>query len=410
VEVNAMYERFSDRAQKAMLFADQEAQRLVHDYIGPEHILLGLVKEGSGVGANVLKNLSVDLRKIRFEVDKLFQGGPHNVPLGKRPQTARAKQVIEYAIEESKYLHHNYVGTEHILLGLLRDQETVAALVLMNLGLRLENVRAEILAILGQSSPENEVRAVYPPPLIRWSEDETKGNVDQSDDETKDRARQLAEEIVTLQRAKEEAIASQEFLEAAQLRDKEREKRKELAAISLPAWLRRNIQQGAGLTAAFKFPFLDTFSALPDQAGEPDARVLSLLPNPLMPPVRFVVGIVPQFLVSTLKAVLPLDDIGSKYYQALLPLISPESVVRVKNQQRELVQWAFNEVDSAADATRGRAVLLCVVRPTALSEAVQEVLFAGIHRTHCQFVVFEEPSEIQAVLGKLPLGTKLLGA
>ena len=404
-----MYERFADRARKVMLFADQEARRFNHEYIGTEHILLGLVKEGSGVAANVLKNLSVDLRKIRLEVEKLLESRPDIVTMGKLPQTPRAKKVVEYAIEESKYLHHNYVGTEHILLGLFRDQETVAAQVLMSLGLRLENVRAAVLAILGQSSPENEIRAVYPPPPIRWSENETKGNVDQSDDETKDRARHLAEEIVTLQRAKEAAVASQDFLQAAQLRDKEREKRKELAAISLPAWLRRNIQQGAGLTAAFKFPFLDTFNALPDQAGEPDAGVLSVLPSPLVPPVRFVVGIVPRFPVSTLKAVLPLDDIGSKYYQALLPLISPESVVRVKNRQRELVQWAFNEVDSAADATQGRAVLFCVVRPTSLSEDVQKELFAGINRTNCQFVVFEESSEIQAVLGRLPPGTKLLG-
>ena len=257
---------------------------------------------------------------------------------------------------------------------------------------------------------KGESRAYHPALPIRWSEDEAKGNLGQPDDETKNRARQLAEEIITLQRAKEEAVAAQDFLQAVQLRDKERQNRGELATISLPAWVRRNIEQEAGLTSAFKFPCLDTLAPLQDKAGEPDARVLSVLPNPLMPPVRFVVGIVPQLPVSTLMAVLPVDDIGSPYFQALLPLVSPESVARVKSGQRELVQWAFNEVERAADAIRGRAVLLCVVRPTALSEDAREELFAGIKRTNCQFVVFEESSEIQAVLKRLHPGTKLLGS
>src|SRR6478752_5990925 len=133
-----MYERFTDRARKVMQLANQEAQRFNHEYIGTEHILLGLVKEGSGVAANVLKNLDVDLRKIRLEVEKLVQSGPEMVTMGKLPQTPRAKKVIEYSMEEARNLNHNYVGTEHILLGLLREQEGVAAQVLMNLGLKLE--------------------------------------------------------------------------------------------------------------------------------------------------------------------------------------------------------------------------------------------------------------------------------
>ncbi len=151
-----MYERFTDRARKVMQLANQEAQRFNHEYIGTEHILLGLVKEGSGVAANVLKNLDVDLRKIRLEVEKLVQSGPEMVTMGKLPQTPRAKKVIEYSMEEARNLNHNYVGTEHILLGLLREQEGVAAQVLMNLGLKLEEVREEVLNLLGHGLEGSE--------------------------------------------------------------------------------------------------------------------------------------------------------------------------------------------------------------------------------------------------------------
>jgi ATP-dependent Clp protease ATP-binding subunit ClpC len=132
-----------------MALANQEAQRFNHEYIGTEHILLGLVKEGSGVGATVLKNLDVDIKKLRIEVEKHVKSGPDMVTMGKLPQTPRAKKVIEYAIEEARALNHNYVGTEHILLGLLRETEGIAAQVLMDLGLKLEDVRQEVLNLLG---------------------------------------------------------------------------------------------------------------------------------------------------------------------------------------------------------------------------------------------------------------------
>ncbi|MBK9119481.1 MAG: ATP-dependent Clp protease ATP-binding subunit [Phycisphaerales bacterium] len=158
-----MFERFTDRARKVMALANQEAQRFNHEYIGTEHILLGLVKEGSGVGANVLKNLSVDLRKVRLEVEKLVRSGPEMVTMGRLPQTPRAKRVIEYAIEEARNLNHNYVGTEHLLLGLLREQDGVAAQVLMNLGLKLDDVREEVLNLLGAGMESEESSAVAPP-------------------------------------------------------------------------------------------------------------------------------------------------------------------------------------------------------------------------------------------------------
>jgi hypothetical protein len=145
-----MYERFTDRARKVMQLANQEAQRLYHEYIGTEHILLGLVKEVSGVAANVLKNLHLDLRKIRLEVERLVQSGPDMVTMGKLPLTPRAQKVIEYSMEEARSLNHNYVGTEHILLGLLREDFGVAAQILMNFGLNMKVVRAEIEKVLYQ--------------------------------------------------------------------------------------------------------------------------------------------------------------------------------------------------------------------------------------------------------------------
>jgi len=151
-----MFERLTDRARKVMALANQEAQRFNHEYIGTEHILLGLVKEASGVGANVLKNLGIDLRKVRLEVEKLVKSGPEMVTMGKLPQTPRAKKVLEYAIEEARNLNHNYVGTEHLLLGLLREQDGVAAQVLVNLGLKLEDVREEVLNLLGAGGESEE--------------------------------------------------------------------------------------------------------------------------------------------------------------------------------------------------------------------------------------------------------------
>lgn len=162
----AMHGRFTDRARKVMQLANQEAQRFNHEYIGTEHILLGLVKEGSGVAANVLKNLEVDLRKIRLEVDKIVQSGPDMVTMGKLPQTPRAKRVVEFAIDEAGILGTDWVGTEHLLLGLIREQEGVAAQVLMHLGVNLIDVRQETLEMLGvrnQKACQEIVRYPFPP-------------------------------------------------------------------------------------------------------------------------------------------------------------------------------------------------------------------------------------------------------
>jgi ATP-dependent Clp protease ATP-binding subunit ClpC len=151
-----MFDRFTDRARKVMGLARQEAQRFNHDYIGTEHILLGLVQEGSGVAASVLKNLDIDLRKIRQEVEKLVSNGTSMVTMGQLPFTPRAKKVLELSLEEASNLGHTYIGTEHLLLGLIRENEGIAAQVLRNLKVRLEDVRDEVLELLGAEPNESD--------------------------------------------------------------------------------------------------------------------------------------------------------------------------------------------------------------------------------------------------------------
>jgi ATP-dependent Clp protease ATP-binding subunit ClpC len=149
-----MFDRFTDRARKVMGLAKAEAQRLNHEYIGTEHVLLGLVQEGSGVAANVLKNMNIDLKRIRTEIEKIVKGSPTLVTQGNLPFTPRAKKVLELAVEEASNLGHNYIGTEHLLLGLIKENEGIAARVLLNLGVKLEDVRDEILEFLG-ADPRN---------------------------------------------------------------------------------------------------------------------------------------------------------------------------------------------------------------------------------------------------------------
>jgi len=154
-----MYDKFTERARKVMLHAKEEARRFGHDYIGTEHILLGLVKEGTGVAAHVLKSLNVDLKRIRVEVEKLVQSGSASSGQQQPPFTPRAKKVIELSMEEARNIGHNYVGTEHLLLGLLRENEGIAAKVLLNMGLKLETVREEVLEFLGTEVPGAEQKS-----------------------------------------------------------------------------------------------------------------------------------------------------------------------------------------------------------------------------------------------------------
>jgi ATP-dependent Clp protease ATP-binding subunit ClpC len=151
-----MFDRFTDRARRALALANAEAGRLGREWIEPEHILLGLVKEGSGVGANVLKNLGLDLRDVRLEVEKLAEKGTGTVTTGKLPPDPGAERAMEFAIAEARQLGHSYVGTEHLLLGLLREERGVAVEVLAKFDLRLQDVRWEVMLLLEQSLPTSE--------------------------------------------------------------------------------------------------------------------------------------------------------------------------------------------------------------------------------------------------------------
>lgn len=157
-----MYERFTDRARKVMQLANQETQRFHHEYIGTEHVLLGLIKEGSGCAANILRNLDIRLDSVIREIERLVQPGPAMVTLGKLPQTPRTKRAIENAIAISNEFGHNYVGTEHLLLGLLREEEGVAALVLKTLGVTFTLVAATFREI--QESRGRNPAATSPSP------------------------------------------------------------------------------------------------------------------------------------------------------------------------------------------------------------------------------------------------------
>ncbi len=154
-----MFNRFTERARKVILLAKEEAKRFNHDYIGTEHILLGLIREGEGVAAVVLQKMGLSPDKIRLEIEQLVQPGPATVVSGDIPFTPKAKKVIELAMEEGRAMGHNYIGTEHLLLGLIRENEGIAAQVLLNLGLNLENVRREIMELLGSAIPQGGVTA-----------------------------------------------------------------------------------------------------------------------------------------------------------------------------------------------------------------------------------------------------------
>ena len=148
-----MFNRFTERARKVIVYAKEEARRFNHDYIGTEHLLLGLVREGEGVAAAVLQKLGIDLETIRIEVEKMVQPGPQTQVLGDIPFTPRSKKALELSAEEARALGHNYIGTEHLLLGLVKEGEGMAYRVLLNLGLDLAKLRNEVMELLGSGIP-----------------------------------------------------------------------------------------------------------------------------------------------------------------------------------------------------------------------------------------------------------------
>src|SRR5207253_1179664 len=145
---------FTDRVRKVLQMAREEAARLHHEYVGTEHILLGLIREGEGVAAAVLTNLNVDLEEIQQKIEETVKKGKAAAAAGPDlPYTSRAKKVLELAMSEARELNHSYVGTEHLLLGLLREEKGIAAQVLTDAGVNLEQARAETLRLLGSEMP-----------------------------------------------------------------------------------------------------------------------------------------------------------------------------------------------------------------------------------------------------------------
>jgi ATP-dependent Clp protease ATP-binding subunit ClpC len=162
-----MFERFTERARQAVVFAQDEARGLKHNYIGTEHLLLGLLREEEGVAARVLAALEITIEQVRMRVAQLI-GAADELTTGQIPFTPRAKKVLEIALREALSIGHNYIGTEHILLGLLRENEGVAARILLDSGVDAERVRTEIFRILGRvpSDPMPRGRRWRRP--LRW--------------------------------------------------------------------------------------------------------------------------------------------------------------------------------------------------------------------------------------------------
>jgi ATP-dependent Clp protease ATP-binding subunit ClpC len=172
-----MHDKFTERVRKVIYLAREEAARLQHDYIGTEHLLLGVIREGEGIAATVLNNLGLDLDRIRQEVENMVSPSGGTMTIGEIPFTPRAKRVLELAVEEARTLGHNYVGTEHLLLGLIREGEGVAAKVLLELGVDRKRVREETLKLLGgtPSGPGAQEREERPetPALNQFGRDLT---------------------------------------------------------------------------------------------------------------------------------------------------------------------------------------------------------------------------------------------
>src|SRR6186713_272405 len=146
---------FTERVRKVLAMAREEAERLRHEYVGTEHILLGLIREGEGVAAAVLQNLSVDLDEIQQKIEDTVKKGKAAAATGPDlPYTSRAKKVLELAMAEARELNHSYVGTEHLLLGLLREEKGIAAQVLTEANVTLETARSETLRLLGTEMPQ----------------------------------------------------------------------------------------------------------------------------------------------------------------------------------------------------------------------------------------------------------------
>jgi len=223
-----MFERFTDRARRVVVLAQEEARMLNHNYIGTEHILLGLIHEGEGVAAKALESLGISLEAVRQQVEEIIGQG-QQAPSGHIPFTPRAKKVLELSLREALQLGHNYIGTEHILLGLIREGEGVAAQVLVKLGADLNRVRQQVIQLLhGYQGKEPAAAGAGPVGLAaelliridaiesRLSAIEQRVGIAPDTDDLDQQIRQTRSD-------KESALDAQDFEKAAHLRDSEKQ-------------------------------------------------------------------------------------------------------------------------------------------------------------------------------------------
>jgi ATP-dependent Clp protease ATP-binding subunit ClpA len=202
-----VFERFTDRARRVVVLAQEEARLLNHNYVGTEHLLLGLIHEGEGVAAKALELLGIRLEVVRAQVEEIVGRG-QRAPTGHIPFTPRAKTVLVLSLREAKQLGHDYIGTEHILLGLLREGEGVAAHVLVKLGADLSRARRQVIGLLSGDAVGGEEAAARTR-LVRMT--------------VPDDLLEAQEQFAQVRREKEAAIDAEDFDQAAALRDKEQQ-------------------------------------------------------------------------------------------------------------------------------------------------------------------------------------------
>ena len=225
-----MFERFTDRARRVVVLAQEEARMLNHNYIGTEHILLGLIHEGEGVAAKALESLGISLDAVRQQVEEIIGQG-QQAPSGHIPFTPRAKKVLELSLREALQLGHNYIGTEHILLGLIREGNGVAAQVLVMLGADLNRVRLTVIQLLhGHPAREpvstrSAAQELRLPPGLQARLDEVEQRLAAIEQRlgTGPDTSDLDEQIAQVCREKESAIDARDYEQAASLRDREKE-------------------------------------------------------------------------------------------------------------------------------------------------------------------------------------------
>ena len=225
-----MFERFTDRARRVVVLAQEEARMLNHNYIGTEHILLGLIHEGEGVAAKALESLGISLDAVRQQVEEIIGQG-QQAPSGHIPFTPRTKKVLELALRESQQLGHNYIGTEHILLGLIREGDGVAAQVLVKLGADLNRVRQQVLQLLHGRSAEEPVPArsaarelrLLPAVKTRLEAVEQRLTAIEQRVGIGPDTSDLDEQIAAVRIEKEAAVGAHDDAQAASLRNQEKE-------------------------------------------------------------------------------------------------------------------------------------------------------------------------------------------